>query len=87
MGKQFVRAADSISTNIAEGFGRYGKKDRIKFYRCSLGSVKECLVWNQKAKVRKLITDEEYSCILSELQSLPLSLNSLIKYTRERLPE
>ncbi|MCK4639103.1 MAG: four helix bundle protein, partial [Bacteroidales bacterium] len=26
-------AADSISANIAEGFGRYHKKDKIKFYR------------------------------------------------------
>ena len=32
VGKQFVRAVDSISANIAEGFGRYGKKDKIKFY-------------------------------------------------------
>ena len=32
VGKQFVKAADSISANIAEGFGRYGKKDKIKFY-------------------------------------------------------
>ena len=31
VGKQFVKAADSISANIAEGFGRYGKKDRIRF--------------------------------------------------------
>ncbi len=31
--KQFVRATDSISANIAEGFGRYGKKERIRFYR------------------------------------------------------
>jgi len=29
---QFVRAVDSVSTNIAEGFGRYGKKDKIRFY-------------------------------------------------------
>ncbi|KKR32071.1 MAG: hypothetical protein UT64_C0043G0003 [Candidatus Falkowbacteria bacterium GW2011_GWF2_39_8] len=32
VGKQFVRAIDSVSANIAEGFGRYGKKDKIKFY-------------------------------------------------------
>jgi four helix bundle protein len=53
VGKQFVRATDSISANIAEGFGRYGKKDRIRLYRYGLGSVKEGLDWNQKAKVRK----------------------------------
>ena len=33
VGKQFVRAIDSVSANIAEGFGRHGKKDKIKFYR------------------------------------------------------
>lgn len=37
VGVQFVRAVDSIPANIAEGFGRYGKKDRIKFYRYSQG--------------------------------------------------
>ena len=28
LGKQLVRAADSISANIAEAFGRYHDKDR-----------------------------------------------------------
>jgi four helix bundle protein len=32
IGKQFVRSVDSISANIAEGFGRYSKKDKILFY-------------------------------------------------------
>jgi four helix bundle protein len=29
VGKQLVRAVDSISANIAEGFGRYFKKDNF----------------------------------------------------------
>ncbi len=33
LGKQFARAIDSISANLAEGFGRYSKKDKINFYR------------------------------------------------------
>ena len=37
IGKQFVRAVDSISANIAEGFGRNGKNDKIKFYYYSFG--------------------------------------------------
>ena len=56
IGKQFTRSIDSISANIAEGFGRYSKKDKIKFYRYSFGSLKESLDWNEKAKTRKLIT-------------------------------
>jgi len=58
IGKQFTRAVDSISANIAEGFGRYSKKDKIKFYRYSFGSIKESLDWNEKSKIRKLTTKE-----------------------------
>jgi four helix bundle protein len=30
VGSQFVTAVDSISANIAEGFGLYGKKDKMQ---------------------------------------------------------
>jgi four helix bundle protein len=85
VGKQFVRAADSISSNIAEGFGRYGKKDKIKFYRYSIGSLKESLDWNEKSKKRNLIENEEYSKILNTLQLLPKEIYALINYTNEKL--
>ncbi|MEZ4887390.1 MAG: four helix bundle protein [Chitinophagales bacterium] len=41
VGKQYVTAVYSISANIAEGFGRYHKKDKIKFYRYMTGSLHE----------------------------------------------
>ena len=85
VGKQFVRAIDSISANIAEGFGRYNKKDKIKFYRYSFSSLKESLDWNEKAKVRKLLTEGQYEHILEELNKLPKELNYLIKFTNEKL--
>ncbi|MBI2613958.1 MAG: four helix bundle protein [Candidatus Levybacteria bacterium] len=85
VGSQFVEAVDSISANIAEGFGRYGKKDKIKFYYYSFGSIKESLDWNEKSKVRKLLTSEEYAHILKELQNLPIEIHQLIKFTNEKL--
>jgi len=81
VGSQFVRAIDSISANLAEGFGRYSKKDKIKFYHIAMGSLKESLDWNEKAKQRKLISDENYIEIFNELITLPLEINQLIKYT------
>jgi len=81
IGLQFVRAVDSISANLAEGFGRYSKKDKIKFYRIASGSLKESLDWNEKAKCRSLISDKNYNDIFNELNSLPLEINQLIKYT------
>lgn len=85
IGEQFVRAVDSISANIAEGFGRYYKKDKIKFYRYSQGSLSESLDWNQKAKVRNIVSDEDYNYIFCELQKMPKALNSLILYTNQKL--
>ncbi|MFL9484556.1 four helix bundle protein [Chitinophagaceae bacterium LWZ2-11] len=85
IGEQFTRAVDSISANIAEGFGRYNKKDKIKFYRYSKGSLTECLDWNQKSKVRNLLSEEEYTHIYCELQKLPKAINSLILYTNQKL--
>jgi len=85
VGKQFVRATDSISSNIAEGFGRYGKKDKVKFYRYSMGSLKETLDWNEKSKKRNLIKNEEYDKILNTLQLLPKEIYALINYTNEKL--
>jgi four helix bundle protein len=64
IGKQFTKVVDSISANIVEGFGRYEKKDKIKFYRNSKGSLKESLDGNEKCMKRGLTSTEEYNYML-----------------------
>ncbi|WP_162428051.1 four helix bundle protein [Pontibacter pudoricolor] len=85
VGEQYVTAADSISANLAEGFGRYSKKDKIKFYRYAQGSMYESFDWTEKARVRNLITEEQYQLILAELRKLPKAINGLVKYTNNHL--
>src|SRR3989344_7665839 len=85
VGVQFVRAIDSISANIAEGFGRFTKKDKIKFYYYSFGSVKESLDWNQKSYARKLLSETEYKRVFSTLERLPREIHQLIKFTNDKL--
>jgi four helix bundle protein len=85
VGKQFVTALDSISANIAEGFGRYYKREKVQFYRYSYGSIVESLDWNEKSLRRKLICREKYYHILGELKRLPQEINNLINYTNEKL--
>jgi len=85
VGKQFVRSMDSIYSNIAEGFGRYNKKDKIKFYRYSMGSLKESLDWNEKCIKRNLIKQEEYEFIFNQLELLPKEIYNLINYTNTKL--
>lgn len=87
IGAQFVDAADSISANIAEGFGRYHKKDKVKFYHYSRGSSLESMDWLNKSINRKLFNNNQYDHIKSELYKLPKALNTIIKYTNLHLKE
>ena len=38
---QIQRASLSVVLNLAEGAGRWGKKDQKRFYRIALGSLRE----------------------------------------------
>ena len=85
IGKQYVNAMDSISANIAEGFGRYSKSDKTRFYRISNGSLFESINWTEKSKTRNLVSQTEYSYIKERLDSLPKEINSLIHFTNTKL--
>ncbi|TPE42779.1 four helix bundle protein [Pontibacter mangrovi] len=87
VGMQFTTAVDSVSANLAEGFGRYNKKDKIKFYRYARGSVYECLDRNEKSRVRELLNREEYEQVFAVLQKLPKLINGLIKLTNDNLKD
>ena len=50
IGKQLVRAADSISANIAEGYGRHFYKECKQFYFYSRGSIQETKAWLSKCQ-------------------------------------
>lgn len=87
VGSQFARAIDSVSANIAEGFGRYGKKDKVFFYRIARASVYESLDWLEKSKRRNLVEENDYEYILKSLKELPKDINTLIKYTNDHLSD
>ncbi|MEM8527102.1 MAG: four helix bundle protein [Bacteroidota bacterium] len=83
--KQYTSAADSVSANIEEGFGRYYKKEKIQFYRYSYGSLQETKDWTQKARYRRLLSEEDYKKIMQRIEQLPKAINSLILYTNQKL--
>lgn len=66
VGKQWVRAADSVDANISEGFGRYTPKDSRSFYIIARGSMQESKTWLTKAFRRKLISETEFQSLIKE---------------------
>ncbi|MFH0873888.1 MAG: four helix bundle protein [Candidatus Komeilibacteria bacterium] len=85
IGNQLVRSTDSISSNIAEGWARYYKKDKILFFNYARSSLAECQCWILKAVDRRLIVSDKQKEIDSILLELPKELNGLIKGTKENL--
>jgi four helix bundle protein len=78
IGKQLVRAADSISANLSEAIGRYSYPDRKRFAYFARGSLCETINWLEKSSRRGLLDDNLGSKLLSELQTLSLRLNAFI---------
>jgi four helix bundle protein len=78
--KQFTRSSDSISANIAEGFGRYHYKENKNFCYFSRGSVIETKSWLKKSYTRQLITLEQYQSLLNKLETIHFKLNAYIKF-------
>ncbi len=85
LGIQFTESIDSIAGNLAEGFGRFHKKDKIKFYYNARASVYESAHWANKGFKRKILSQEEFNFIIGELRRLPKEINHLIKFTEEKL--
>lgn len=85
VGKQLASAADSISANIAESFGRTGTKDIINFLIYARGSMYETKDRLQKAICRELIQSDQGQAILKRLDLLAPSLNAYITAKRNSL--
>jgi four helix bundle protein len=85
IGRQLVAAADSISANIAESYGRTGTKDVINFLIYARGSMYETKAWLQKAMRRKLIHPEPGQVVLRRLEVLAPALNAYISAKRRTL--
>jgi len=83
VGKQLIRAVDSIGANIAESYGRYHYKDRFNFLYYARGSVYETKFWLDRAKNRNLIDTGEYAYTVEMIDQILLKINAYIKSQRK----
>jgi four helix bundle protein len=83
LSSQLKRAAVSVSSNIAEGFGRQHYKEKIQFYFLAKGSNTE--VQNQILVARDVgyINNEIFTKLADQTVNVGKLLYGLIKKSRE----
>lgn len=79
IGKQLVRASDSIAANLSEGLGRYHYKETKNFSYYSRGSLFETKTWITKAKNRSLINETQFIEFTNTLEIIGIKINNYIK--------
>ncbi len=78
VGKQLIRAADSIGANIAEGSGRGSSADNRRFAKIARGSLFEVKHWLRRAFKRKLLSKDEITSLKISIDELTPKLSSYI---------
>lgn len=76
---QFQRAAVSISANIAEGYKRVGKADKLHFLNFAQGSLEECRCYLHLSKDLSYISEETYRSLYASLEETSKLLNGYCK--------
>jgi four helix bundle protein len=76
---QMKRCVISIGSNIAEGFSRRGKKEKLQFYFTAKGSLTELQNQLLLAKDVGYLSKEEFELINEKTESVHRLLNAFIK--------
>ena len=81
VGKQLIRAADSIGANIAEGTGtgRGTYQDNRRFVRVARGSLYETRHWLRRAYSRRLLSDCQVAVLKPLIDELAPRLNAYLR--------
>lgn len=84
---QLRRSAESISANIAEGFGRRTSKDKSRFYDISKGSAfetKSHLIYGVRVKY---FQETEYLEIKNIIDEVIHEINKITSYLNRAKPQ
>ncbi len=76
---QFKRAAVSVPANIAEGYKKLSKADKLRFYNIAQGSVEECRCYIYLSKDLGYIDAAVFTELMESLSDASRLLNAYCK--------
>ncbi len=79
VGKQIVKAADSIGANLAEGLGRGSFQENRRFIYIARGSLNETQHWLRRAQRRHLLTSKQVTALKPIMNELAPRLNAYLQ--------
>lgn len=79
VGRQLIRAADSVGANIAEGSGRGTAADNRRCVRIAIGSLYEAKHWLRRAYQRGLLESDKVEFLSPVMDKLLPKLNAYLK--------
>lgn len=76
---QFQRDAVSIPANIAEGYRKTGKADKLRLMNIAQGSLEECRYYILLSKDLNYITQDNYIKLTRSIEDVSRLLNAYCK--------
>lgn len=77
---QLKRAANSVTHNLAEGYGRFEPKDKTRFYKIARGSAYESMSQILVAETQEYLSKETCENLIDRYKKLIEEINALIHY-------
>lgn len=74
---QIRRSAVSIPSNFAEGFGRKGNNEFLRFIRIAIGSLYECQTQLEIAKNIEYLKAHEFEILMSQSKEIEALIRGL----------
>ncbi len=78
------RASNSVIHNIAEGFGRFERKDKTRFYKISRGSAYEVMSQALTCKALSFLSGDDSDRILTGYKEVINEIDKIIKTIETR---
>ena len=79
LSSQFQRAAVSIVANIAEGYKKLSKADKLRMLNIAQGSLEECRCYIMLSKDLGYVSEETYHTMVYSIEGTSFYLNAYCK--------